>query len=99
MQLLTLYEQQLNRAIQKNLTLLQSLQALRKAERETEMEEAVNLLKLSEMKGLEYQPLRDGFVFSNDQIHTAIDRRQRLERASTADFTKYKPRKFQTQAA
>jgi hypothetical protein len=96
LQLLTLYEQRLNRAIQKNLAMLQSLQAARKTRHEAAMKEAAILLKLSEMKGLEYSPTRDGFVFSNDQIHAAIDREQRLERASTTDFTKYRPRKFQT---
>jgi hypothetical protein len=89
LQLLTLYEQRINRSIQKNLALLQSRQATRKAERKAAMKEAVSLLKFSEMKGLEYQPQKDGFVFSNDQIHAAIDRDQRLQR----------PRKLQTQAA
>jgi len=99
LQLLTLYEQRINRSLQKNLALLQSLQAVRKQEREAAMKEAAALLKLSEMKGLEYIPARDGFVFSNDQIHAAIDRDQRLQRASTTDFSKYRTRKFQTQAA
>jgi len=99
LQLLTLYEQRINRSLQKNLAMLQSLQAVRKQEREAAMKEAATLLKLSEMKGLEYVPARDGFVFSNDQIHAAIDRDQRLQRASTTDLTKYRPRKFQTQAA
>src|SRR5579863_9254997 len=78
LQLLTLYEQRINRGLQKNLALLQSLQATRKAERAAAMKEAAALLKLSEMKGLQYHPANDGFVFSNDQIHTAIDRDQRL---------------------
>ncbi len=92
LQLLSLYEQRLNRAIQKNLALLQSLQAVRKQACEAAMKEAAVLLKLSEMRGLEYQAQKDGFVFSNDQIHTAIDRERRLERASTTDFSKYRPR-------
>ena len=99
LQLLTLYEQRINRSLQKNLAMLQSLQATRKAEHDAAMKEAAALLKLSEMKGLEYSPRRDGFVFSNDQIHAAIDREQRLERASTTDFSKYRPRKFQAAAA
>jgi hypothetical protein len=102
LQLLTLYEQRLTRAVQKNLAMLQSLQAARKAERETNMEEATVLLKLSEMKGLEYTPenaRQDGFVFATTEIHAAIDRQQRLERASTTDFSKYRPRKFQARAA
>jgi acyl transferase domain-containing protein len=99
LQLLTLYEQRINRSLQKNLAMLQQLQATRKAEHEAAMKEAAALLKLSEMRGLEYAPAKDGFVFSNDQIHAAIDRQQRLERASAADFTKFRPRKFQTVAA
>jgi len=99
LQLLTLYEQRLNRAVQKNLALLQSLQAARKAQRQVAMKEAAALLKLSKMKGVEYFPAQDGFVFSIAEIHATIDRDQRLHRASTADFTKYKPRKFQTRAA
>jgi hypothetical protein len=99
LQLLTLYEQRINRSIQKNLAILQQLQAERKAQREVEMKEAAALLKLSEMRGLEYSPAKDGFLFSTAQIHAAIERDQRLERASTTDFSKFKPRKFQTQAA
>jgi hypothetical protein len=98
LQLLTLYEQRINRSLQKNLAMLQSLQAARKAEREAAMKEAAALLQLSEMRGLEYFPTRDGFPFSTAEIHAAIDREQRLQRAATTDFTRYKPRKFQTQA-
>jgi len=96
LQLLTLYEQRINRSLQKNFAILQSLQATRKAEREAAMKEAAALLQLSEMRGLEYFPAKDGFGFSNDQIHAALDREQRLTRASATDFTKFKPRKFQT---
>src|SRR5580658_3929504 len=99
LQLLTLYEQRINRSLQKNLAMLQALQATRKSEQEAAMKEATALLKLSEMKGLEYFPSKDGFVFSNDQIHAAIDLQQRLQRATTIDLTKFKPRKFQAQAA
>lgn len=99
LQLLSLYEQRINRAIQKNLTILKQLQSARKAEHDAAMKEAAALLKLSEMRGLEYQPTKDGFVFSNEQIHAAIDRQHRLERAAATDFTRFKPRKLQTRAA
>ena len=99
LQLLTLYEQRINRSIQKNMALLQQLQATRKAEQAAAMQEAAALLKLSEMRGVEYTPAKDGFVFSNDKIHAAIDRDQRLERAATTDFSRFKPRKFQSVAA
>ena len=99
LQLLTLYEQRINRSLQKNLAILQSLQTARKAAHEAAMKEAATLLKLSEMKGLEYVPANDGFVFSTAQIHAAIDRQHRLQRASTTDFSKYRRRNFHAQAA
>ncbi|MGA2715287.1 MAG: hypothetical protein ABSG41_19475, partial [Bryobacteraceae bacterium] len=68
LELLTLYEQRINRSLQKNLSLLQTLQAARKEQRRHEIEDAKKLLQLSEMKGLTYEPAKDGFVFSNDQI-------------------------------
>jgi hypothetical protein len=93
-ELLTLYEQRINRSLQKNLALLQQLQAARKAERQAEMAQASKLLQLSEKKGLSYDPAKghtgasplrgseeDGFVFSNDQIHAVIDRELHLEQA------------------
>src|SRR6202047_2996288 len=83
LQLLTLYEQRLNRAIEKNLALLESLQAARKIQHAAEMKDAARLLQLSEMKGLEYQPAKDDFVFSTREIHSELDRQQRLRQAWT----------------
>ncbi|MGA2712167.1 MAG: hypothetical protein ABSG41_03595 [Bryobacteraceae bacterium] len=99
LQLLTLYEQRINRGLQKNLSLLQALQSARKEQRRHEIEEAKKLLQLSEMKGLTYEPAKDGFVFSNDQIHAAIDRERRLERAQQLDFHRHKRQKQHAQAA
>jgi hypothetical protein len=98
LQLLTLYEQRINRSLQKNLAMLQSLQAARKSAHEAAMKEAAALLQLSEMRGLEYFPSQDGFLFSTAQIHAAIDRDRRLQRALTTDFSKHKPRKFHLHA-
>jgi hypothetical protein len=99
LQLLTLYEQRINRSIQKNLAMLKQLQAERKAAHDLTMKQAAALLKLSEMRGVEYFPEKDGFVFSTSEIHAAIDRQQRLERAAATDFTRFKLRKLQTRAA
>ena len=93
--------------------MLQSLQAVRKAEHEAAIKEASALLKLSEMKGLAYDPAKaaqaqvrcaansrqDGFEFANDQIHAAINREQRLQRTAAIDFSRYKRRTFHAQAA
>jgi hypothetical protein len=99
LQLLTLYDQRINRNIQKNLATLQALQAARIAKREAEMKEAKKLLQLSEMKGLPYEPGKDGFVFSNAEIRAAIDKERRLNRANQTDFSRYKPQKHLAAAA
>jgi hypothetical protein len=99
LQLLTLYEQRINRNIQKNLATLQALQAARVAKGEAEMKEAKKLLQLSEMRGLAYEPLKDGFVFSTAQIHAAIDKERRLQRANLTDFSRHRPLKLHANAA
>jgi len=99
LQLLTLYEQRINRNIQKNLATLQALQAARLAKREADMKEAKKLLQLSEMKGLPYEPGKDGFVFSTAEIHAVIDKERRLTRAYQTDFSRYKPQKHLAAAA
>jgi hypothetical protein len=69
-ELLTLYEQRINRSLQKNLALLQQLQTTRKAERRAEAEQARKLVQPIESKRL---PRTNGSVFSSDQIHAAVD--------------------------
>src|ERR1700743_3157716 len=56
LQLLPLYEQRINRNIQKNLAMLQALRTARQEKREAEMKDAMKLQQLSEMKGLPYGP-------------------------------------------
>ncbi len=98
LELLTLYEQRINRSLQKNLGLLQTLQATRKEQRRQEIADATKLLQLSEKKGLQYDPAKDGFVFSNDEIHAAVDRERRLDQASNTEFHRHKSRKHHAQA-
>ncbi len=93
-ELLTLYEHRINRSLQKNLALLQQIQATRKAERKAELEQAARLKEkllqfknqLKEKKGLAESPSPNGSVFSNDEIRAVIDRDHRLERAEHIDF-------------
>ncbi len=99
LQLLTLYEQRINRNLQKNLATLQALQATRRAKREAEMKQAMKLQQLNEMKGLPYEPTKDGFVFSNAEVRAAIDKDRRLNRANLTDFTRHKPQKQHAKAA
>jgi hypothetical protein len=75
-ELLTLYEQRLNRSIHKNLATLQALQTTRKAEQKAALEEAARLLELNEMNDLPYEPAQtyesNGFVFSIAQLRAHI---------------------------
>ena len=73
-ELLTLYEQRINRSLQKNLALLQQLQAtrkaIRKAERQAEAEQAAKPLQTNKINDLlanptHTNPHENGFVFSS----------------------------------
>ena len=100
---LSLYEQRLNRAVQKNLAILQDLQAKRKAERQHALEEVTKLCQLSEKKGLQHEHAANGFVFSNEEIRAAIDRKRRLDQAERfadrRDFRHHRQEKPQAKAA
>ncbi len=82
--LLSLYEQRINRNLQRNMKLLRELQAERKTQHDQAMEQAKLLAQLNLMKGLPYQPEQNGFVFSQPEINRAIDRDNRLEAARLA---------------
>ena len=92
LQLLTLYEQRINRAIQKNMDQLRQVQNERKAERSQQLEQAMLLAQLSLSKGIPYNPAHDlaagapvsGFVYSSAEINRAIDRKNRLTEAVMA---------------
>jgi len=88
LQLLSLYEQRINRSIAKNHQQLRDLQAERDARRTAALEEAKLLAKLSLSKGAAYNSASDslpnGFVFSSSEIAHAIDRDNRLSEAKQA---------------
>jgi hypothetical protein len=103
--LLTTYEQRINRSMQRNLKLLRELQAERKAQRDQAMEEAKLLAQADLMNGLANAPafarassalsrtesIANGFVFSNSEINGAIDRDNRLRAAKLAAATAIMP--------
>jgi hypothetical protein len=96
-QLLTIYEQRINRNMHRNLQQLKTLQAERREQSERALEEAQLLAQQSLLNGLPYDPAKDGFVFSNAEINRAIDRGNRLREAklhnlnNAAAFTTHKP--------
>src|SRR5580658_6932999 len=89
LQLLTLYEQRIQRAFEKNMAQLRTMQADRKAARQQALEEAQLLAQLAAMKGEAYDPAPDlapeppeiGSDCSSDDISRLIARNQRLSEA------------------
>jgi hypothetical protein len=102
---LSLYEQRLQRTLEKSLRELKALQAERKAQRQAELDAAVaerNLLKMKVKHGHhhiqpESEPITRQFVFSTAEIEAEARRQFRLQDVATAqrhhyDFENY--RKF-----
>jgi hypothetical protein len=87
--LLALYEQRINRTIERNMAELRTLRAERKAAREQALEEAVLLSQLAQNKGEKYDAAADfppellgtNSVFSPAAITLLIARHQRLNEA------------------
>jgi hypothetical protein len=87
--LLALYEQRINRTIERNMAELRTLRAERKAAREQALEEALLLSQLAKSKGEEYDPAADfppellgtDSVFSPAAIIRLIARNQRNGRS------------------
>jgi hypothetical protein len=106
-QLLTIYEQRINRNLQRNLKQLHELQAERKTQRERALEEAQLLAQLNLINGIPNDPAADfdqnGFVFSNAEINHAIDRNNRLKEArelqKEAKIAQPRPKPFAARAA
>ena len=80
---LTLYEQRINRAIEKNRKQLEELQAERKRRREEALEQACLLSQAAPQTIDDKDTIAaNGFVFSSDEIERAIRRRSRLMEAA-----------------
>ncbi len=86
LELLSLYEQRIHRAFQKHLAQFKELQAQRKAQRDTDLDNARHLSQLAKLQNLPYIPIQDGFVFSNSEIDGYTERFHRLELANNQDF-------------
>jgi hypothetical protein len=92
--LLALYEQRINRTIERNMAELRTLRAERKAARDRALEEAVLLSQLAQSKGEKYNAVADfppellsiNSDFSAASITRLIARNQRLNEAR--DYTK-----------
>ena len=94
---LSLYEQRLQRTLEKSLRELKALQAERKAQRQAELDAAVaerNLMKMKLKHGhhhiqAETEPITRQFVFSTAEIEAEARRQFRLADAATAQRQHY----------
>ena len=94
---LSLYEQRLQRTLEKSLRELKALQAERKAQRQAELDAAVaerNLLKMKVKHGnhhlqTETEPITRQFVFSTAEIEAEARRQFRLADIATAQRHHY----------
>src|SRR5580658_4651624 len=98
--LLALYEQRINRTIERNMAELRTLRAERKAAREQALEEAVLLAQLAKSKGEKYDAAADfpaellgtDSVFSPAALTHLIARNQRLDQARDHAKTRINPK-------
>jgi hypothetical protein len=89
LQLLTLYEQRINRTLTKNTASLEALQSARKAVFAQAQPEAMLLAEWTQSQGEVYDPTDDfppseyfgGFVYATAEIARLIDRARRLDAA------------------
>jgi hypothetical protein len=84
-QLLSLYQQRIQRSIERNMSELRTLRAERKAARDQAIEEAILLSQVAKSKGEAYNRAADfpspQFVFSDAEFEQLIHRKQRLNEA------------------
>jgi hypothetical protein len=99
-QLLSLYQQRIQRSIERNMTELRTLRAERKAARDQALAEALLLSQLAQSKGEKYDAAADfppellgiDSVFSSASIIRLVDRNQRLTEARDYAKTRVNPK-------
>jgi hypothetical protein len=76
------YRQRLTRQFERTLLLLREIQAERRKTEERQLSQAAKILKMHKDENIPYQPAEDGFVFSNAEIETYINREERWQLAT-----------------
>jgi hypothetical protein len=84
--ILSAHSQRLSRTFERTLNLLRETQAERSHNEKRDLERAADLAEMNQLENLPYDPAKDGFVFSNEQIEEFIQRRDRDERAQEASL-------------
>ena len=81
---LSIHTQRLARQFEKTLALLNQIQSKRLEARQTDLEQAANLVQMHQTEKEPYDPAADGFVFSKDEIQQFLRLRDRHARAAKA---------------
>ncbi len=85
--LMSLYEQRMNRTLHRNIALLRELQAERKRNYEQDKKEEVIIARLHEFNEMPISvpatPSRNGFLFSNEEIAVAAVRQRYVDTATS----------------
>jgi hypothetical protein len=82
---LSIYEQRLHRSMKEALRQLKELQAERRDNRQTEMDDAIRIGKTQQMKGLPFDPHENGFVYASAEIGKESARRDRIQDSLIAE--------------
>jgi hypothetical protein len=94
------YGAKLSRQFHKTLDQLRQIQAERRQQELRDMRQAAAIFQVHKDKAIPYRPSDDGFVFSNDQIQSFIDRQMRHGQAKSMEyFLHYAPEKLLTRTA
>jgi hypothetical protein len=83
---LGLHSQRLSRQFQKSLDQLREIQTERRLQHERDLKRAAALLELHKHKGIPYDPVQDGFVFSKDEIEAHAQRLMRLNESRQFEY-------------
>ncbi|HTS50894.1 MAG TPA: hypothetical protein VMH05_23270 [Bryobacteraceae bacterium] len=84
-----LHGQRLSRQFQKTLDQLRALQTERRDREAHDLKRAASLLELHKHKGIPYDPVQDGFVFSISEIETHSQRLMRQNEARRVGYFRF----------
>jgi hypothetical protein len=86
---LGMHSQRLSRQFQKTLDTLREIQADRAQRQRRDLKDAAALLELHKHKGIPYDPVQDGFVFSKDQVEAFAQRLMRLNQSRHIEHVRF----------
>jgi len=81
---LSMHSQRLSRQFERTVAQLRDLQETRRAKEKHDLDNLLDITEMYESKGEAYDPSEDGFVFSEQQIDEAIQRRNQERRIDQA---------------